>query len=135
MKTQRTNADRAAVREEAKRISESSGMEFQDALDLLLIRNLRKRFPDNEEVVAGLFEFEREVHARDQMREVVRNIFVILEARTEDGVRITPTTDMAEIAGQAIWAPVEIDRGSHHETVRAIREILEDPGGSGINGG
>ena len=124
-----TESDRAMIREQAKRIGESSGMEFQDALDLLLISDLRKSFPDNEEAVAGLFEFEREVHARDRMREAVRNIFAILEARTEAGIRITPTTDMTEIAGQTIWAPVELDRGSHRKVVRAIREILEDPGG------
>ena len=123
-----TESDRAMIREEARRIGESSAVSFEDALDLVLIRNLRRRW-DDEEVVAGLFEFEREVHARDRMREVVRNIFAILEARTEAGIRITPTTDMTEIAGQTIWAPVELDRGSHRKVVRAIREILEDPGG------
>ena len=101
-----TESDRAVIREDASRISKASGVAFQDALDLLLIHNIRKRHPGEEPVWAGMFEFERNVHARDEMRAVTRRVLVILGARTEDGKKITSTTKFDEIAGQKVLAPI-----------------------------
>ena len=106
MKARAMRPDRSAMREEATRVSKVSGVSFQDALDLLLIHDLRQWYPDNEELVTSIFEFERELHARDQMREVTRDILAILGVRTETGERITPMTDLTELAGQKIWAYV-----------------------------